>query len=107
MRVRWGCAKRLEPFLPVPLVAHDGPDYHWLTERERPQSIGRLSAFAGNMGVLLRAYIYARLLGREGMVRVSEYSTLNANYLLKRLTAGRFQGGLSRSGGPPTSSSSP
>jgi glycine dehydrogenase subunit 2 len=85
-----GVSKRLEPFLPVPMVAHDGSDYYWLTERERPQSIGRLSAFAGNAGVLLRAYIYARLLGREGMVRVSEYSTLNANYMLKRLTAAGF-----------------
>ena len=44
-----------------------------------------LSAFAGNAGVLIRAYVSARLLGREGMIRVSEYSTLNANYLAKRL----------------------
>jgi glycine dehydrogenase subunit 2 len=36
----------------------------------------------GNAGVLLRAYVYARLLGREGMLRVSEYSTLNANYMM-------------------------
>jgi len=85
-----GVSQRLEPFLPVPMVAHDGTDYYWLSERERPQSIGRLSAFAGNAGVLLRAYVYARLLGREGMVRVSEYSTLNANYMLKRLTAAGF-----------------
>jgi glycine dehydrogenase subunit 2 len=85
-----GVSRRLAPFLPVPMVAHDGTDYYWLTERERPQSIGRLSAFAGNAGVLLRAYVYARLLGREGMVRVSEYSTLNANYMLKRLVAAGF-----------------
>jgi glycine dehydrogenase (decarboxylating) beta subunit (EC 1.4.4.2) len=44
-----------------------------------------MSAFAGNAGVLLRAYIYARMLGREGMPRVAEFATLNANYLLKRL----------------------
>jgi glycine dehydrogenase subunit 2 len=85
-----GVSKRLEPFLPIPMVAHDGRDCYWLTERERPQSIGRLSAFAGNAGVLLRAYVYARLLGREGMVRVSEFSTLNANYMLRRLTAAGF-----------------
>ncbi len=70
--------------------AHDGAAYYWLTERERPQSIGRLSAFAGNAGVLLRAYVYARMLGREGLRRVAEYSTLNANYLLKRLQAAGF-----------------
>jgi glycine dehydrogenase subunit 2 len=44
----------------------------------------------GNAGVLLRAYIYMRLLGREGMRRVGEYATLNANYLLKRLQAAGF-----------------
>ena len=80
-----GVGERLEPFLPLPLVGKDGEDYCWVTEKERPQSIGRLSAFMGNTGVLLRAYIYARMLGREGMHRVAEYATLNANYLMKRL----------------------
>ena len=80
-----GVSERLEPFLPLPLVGKDGEDYCWVTEKERPQSIGRLSAFMGNTGVLLRAYIYARMLGREGMHRVAEYATLNANYLMKRL----------------------
>lgn len=59
--------------------------YRWLRRKDCPLSIGRLSAFAGNAGVLMRAYIYARLLGREGMHRVSEYATLNANYLAMRL----------------------
>lgn len=86
-----GVSKRLEPFLPVPMVAHDGSDYTWITERERPQSIGRLSAFAGNVGIQLRAYVYARMLGREGLQRVAKYATLNANYLLKRLTAAGFE----------------
>ena len=86
-----GVSKRLEPFLPVPMVAFDGSDYSWLTEKERADSIGRLTAFAGNAGVLLRAYIYARLLGREGMPRVAEFSTLNANYLLKKLMQAGFQ----------------
>ncbi|VAX11663.1 Glycine dehydrogenase [decarboxylating] (glycine cleavage system P2 protein) [hydrothermal vent metagenome] len=85
-----GVSERLEPYLPVPIVAYDGDQYHWLTKDERPDSIGRLSAFAGNAGVLLRAYIYARMLGREGMERVAEYSTLNANYMLKRLTEAGF-----------------
>lgn len=80
-----GVSQRLIPYLPVPMVDFDGSDYLWLTEKERPESIGRLSAFAGNAGILLRAYIYARLLGREGMHRVAEFSTLNANYLLRRL----------------------
>jgi glycine dehydrogenase subunit 2 len=85
-----GVSQRLEPYLPIPMVDFDGNDYCWLTEKDRPHSIGRLSAFAGNAGILIRAYIYARLLGREGMHRVSEFSTLNANYLLKRLMAVGF-----------------
>ncbi len=80
-----GVSERLQPFLPIPMVARDGSDYHWLQEEEMPQSIGRLSAFAGNAGVLLRAYVYAKMLGGEGMRRVADYSTLNANYMLKKL----------------------
>jgi glycine dehydrogenase subunit 2 len=85
-----GVAARLLPFLPIPLVGREGERYRWLLEADLPQSIGRLSAFMGNAGVLLRAYIYMRLLGREGMRRVGEYATLNANYLLKRLQEAGF-----------------
>ena len=80
-----GVSERLEPFLPIPIVARDGGRYHWLTEDERPQSIGRLSAFGGNAAILLRAFIYARMLGREGMQRVAEFATLNANYMMVEL----------------------
>jgi glycine dehydrogenase subunit 2 len=45
----------------------------------------------GNAGVLLRAYVYARLLGREGMTRVGEYATLNANYLMAELVRAGFR----------------
>ncbi|MBT8429593.1 MAG: aminomethyl-transferring glycine dehydrogenase subunit GcvPB [Gammaproteobacteria bacterium] len=86
-----GVSERLIPFLPVPMIGFDGHDYHWLDEKDCPQPIGKLSAFAGNAGVLIRAYIYARMLGREGMVRVSEYSTLNANYLARRLSDAGFE----------------
>ncbi len=85
-----GVSERLVPFLPVPMVGRNGDEFHWMYESDCPQSIGRLSAFAGNAGVLLRAYVYARMLGREGMGRVAEYSTLNANYMLKRMQAGGF-----------------
>jgi glycine dehydrogenase subunit 2 len=86
-----GVSERLLPFLPIPMAARDGSSgYRWLTEGDCPQSIGRLMAFAGNAGILLRAYIYMRLLGARGMERVAEYSTLNANYLLARLRACGF-----------------
>ncbi len=80
-----GVSTRLIPYLPVPMVARDGDDYHWLTEKECPDTMGRLTTFMGNAGVLLRAYIYARMLGREGMHRVADFATLNANYLMVRL----------------------
>jgi glycine dehydrogenase subunit 2 len=86
-----GVSQRLEPFLPIPVVAHEGDRYRWLTETDRPQSIGRLSTFMGNAGVLLRAYVYARMLGRNGMQRVAEFAALNANYLMSRLRAAGFE----------------
>ena len=85
-----GVSTRLLPFMPVPIVAKEGDRYRWLSEKDRPQSIGRLSAFAGNAGVLLRAYIYMRMLGRDGMSRVGEFATLNANYVMARLRQAGF-----------------
>ncbi len=81
---------RLEPFLPVPMIEQSEGKYRLLAEKDRPQSIGRLSANMGNAGVLLRAYVYARLLGREGMHRVAEFSTLNANYIMAQLAKRGF-----------------
>jgi len=86
-----GVSERLLPYLPVPLVEREGEHFRWLDERDLPQTIGRLSAFAGNTGVLLRAYIYMRMLGREGMHRVSEFATLNSNYLMARLAKAGFE----------------
>ena len=90
-----GVGERLKPFMPVPVVGkseRNGQDfYHWLTESDLPQSIGRLSGFMGNAGVLLRAYVYMRLVGRDGMKRISEYATLNANYLKNHLEEAGFE----------------
>jgi glycine dehydrogenase subunit 2 len=59
----------------------DGP-YHWYMP---PKSIGRVKAFHGNFGVLVRAYTYIRMLGADGLRAVSENAVLNANYLQARL----------------------
>ena len=80
-----GVGKRLEPFIPTPVVGVEGDSYRWLTREDLPDSIGHLSTFMGNAGILLRAYAYARLLGREGLHRVGEYATLNANYMAAEL----------------------
>ena len=86
-----GVSERLKPYLPIPMIEKrsDGK-FGWVRKKDRPQTIGRLTTFAGNAGVLLRAYIYARLLGREGMPRVAEYATLNANYLAAELAKKGF-----------------
>jgi glycine dehydrogenase subunit 2 len=85
-----GVREPLLPFLPLPRVVREDGHYRWLTEADCPDSIGRLLAFSGNIGVLLRAYVYLRLLGKEGLARVARYATLNANYLQKRLTDAGF-----------------
>ncbi len=74
--------KILEPFMPVPIVVEkDGTlayDYN------RPNSIGRVKAFYGNFGVLVRALAYALAYG-PGMRQASEDAVLNANYIRKML----------------------
>ena len=85
-----GVSERLLPFLPVPVLALESGSYRLMTEKELPQSIGRLSGFMGNTGVLLRAYAYARMLGAEGMRRVADFATLNANYLMAELSKAGF-----------------
>jgi len=90
-----GVGTRLMPFLPIPIVGkredRGNPPYFWLAEEHMPQSIGRLSGFMGNAGVLLRAYVYMRMLGRDGMRRIAEFATLNANYLMARLEQAGFE----------------
>ena len=89
-----GVSERLKPFMPLPVATREGDQYRWLTEADCPQTIGRMSAFMGNAGVLLRAYVYMRLLGREGMQRVAEFATLNANYLMARLKEKGFEAAI-------------
>lgn len=80
-----GVGKRLIPYMPIPYIGKDADGYHYIDKTKAPKTIGKLSAFAGNVGVNLRAYIYALLLGKEGMPRIAEFATLNANYLMKEL----------------------
>jgi glycine dehydrogenase subunit 2 len=87
--------EQLAPFLPVPVVVQDNrqeiekgeqqslPVYR--LDWDRPKSIGRVRAFFGNVGVLLRAYAYLRTHGPDGLRKVSENAVLNANYLLSRV----------------------
>ncbi len=75
--------QHLEPFLPVPVVRREGDRY--VLDWDRPHSIGRVRAFYGNFGNLVRAYAYLRALGAEGLRAVAEGAVLHANYLRARL----------------------
>lgn len=86
-----GVSERLLPYLPVPMVDKNEQGYYWVTEQHLPKTIGKMMTFSGNSGVLMRAYIYARMLGYEGVKRVSDYSVLNANYMLHRLQQAGFE----------------
>jgi len=74
----------LIPFLPTPLVAKND-DGTYRLDYNYPQSIGRVKAFYGNFGILVRAYTYMRTLGPDGLRQVSENAVLNANYMMARL----------------------
>lgn len=73
----------LVPFLPVPRVLFN--DGFYSLNYDFPKSIGKVKCFYGNFTVLIKAYCYIRLLGREGLRSIAEISTLNANYLQKRI----------------------
>ncbi len=83
--------EKLVPFLPLGFVEKNAQGYEWATADTHPKSIGRLSGFMGNINMLLRAYFYIRTLGRDGVKRIGQYASLNANYLLKRLQACGYQ----------------
>jgi glycine dehydrogenase subunit 2 len=78
-----GVKAHLEPFLPAPVVVRRGDRYR--LDWRRPNSIGKLQAFWGNFGMLVRAYAYILTLGAEGLRAVSEDAVLNANYVMHRL----------------------
>ncbi|MDF2922235.1 MAG: hypothetical protein K0R57_1149 [Paenibacillaceae bacterium] len=80
-----GVKSKLVPFLPKPVVARREQDGSYFWDWDRKESIGRVKAFYGNFGILVRAYAYIRSYGPEGLKRVSECAVLNANYMLKRL----------------------
>ncbi len=76
-------SEELAPYLPSPIVVQKGGRY--ALAYDRPQSIGRVRSFFGNVGVLVRMYCYIRTHGPEGLREISENAVLNANYLLSRV----------------------
>jgi glycine dehydrogenase subunit 2 len=75
--------QHLEPFLPKPRLTRDEDRWRW--NYDRPQSIGRVRAFYGNFGVLVRALAYIQAHGGRGLKLATLDALLNANYLRKLL----------------------
>ena len=78
-----GVSEELERFLPVPRIAFDGK--HYYLDYNKPDSIGKIKGFYGNVAVLLKAFAYILTLGAEGLEEIAEISVLNANYILEKL----------------------
>jgi len=77
-----GVKEALVPFLPLPVVVREGERFRLVTDpRERPQTIGKVREFWGNVGMMVRAWAFMRELGPEGLKRTAELAVLNANYV--------------------------
>jgi glycine dehydrogenase subunit 2 len=97
---------KLTPYLPVPIIVRttpkppltrgtDGktPPYErgtegvvkYILDYDRPESIGQIKGFYGNIAVLIRAYVYIRMMGPDGLKKASQMAVLNANYIMAQL----------------------
>ncbi len=69
----------LAEFLPIPIIRKDAERYY--PDFGLPNSIGRMRSFYGNFSVLVKAYTYILMMGKDGLTHASEMAVLNANYL--------------------------
>ncbi|MBN2753406.1 MAG: aminomethyl-transferring glycine dehydrogenase subunit GcvPB [Candidatus Goldbacteria bacterium] len=79
-----GVSERLADFVPVPAVAKT-KEGKFTLDFNVPHTIGNIASFFGNFGVMLKAYTYITMLGKEGLIEVSEKAVLNANYIMAKL----------------------
>jgi len=79
-----GVKENLVKFLPISRVVKKSDETYAL-EYNYPSSIGYVAPFYGNFGVILKAYVYILLVGKEGLAKIAENSVLNANYIMKKL----------------------
>ncbi len=73
----------LTPYLPGPMPVKEDDRYVWA--EPSPKSIGRIGAFFGNFGVMVRAYTYIHMMGGDGLRKATERAIINANYLRRLL----------------------
>ena len=77
-----GVVEKLKKFLPKPTIEFDGEKYY--RNYDMPESIGKVKAFSGNFGILVRAYAYILMMG-VNLKHASADAVLNANYVMKKL----------------------
>ena len=78
-----GVKSRLEKFLPVPRIIKNKDEYFF--DYDKKESIGKIKGLYGNFSVLLKAYVYILLMGRDGLKESSEIAVLNSNYMKKKI----------------------
>ena len=74
---------KLKNYLPVPIVVKEGN--HYTLNYDLPDTVGKVHSFYGNFALLVRAYVFIRMIGKKGFRKIAEHSIVNANYLKKRL----------------------
>lgn len=79
------CTAELAEFLPVPRVVRSDDDATYKLDYDLPESIGRVKAFFGNFGMMIRALSYIYTHGAEGLKEATESAVLNARYLSHQL----------------------
>jgi glycine dehydrogenase subunit 2 len=82
-----GVCKKLEQYLPIPRIVKQNEKYHFSYDYEK--SIGKIKEFYGNIGVILRAYIYVIMMGADGLKEASEIAVLNSNYMKEIISKSR------------------
>jgi len=80
-----GVTAELAKFLPAPMVVKEGDRFRW--DYDRPDSIGKVRSFHGNVQAVLRSYAWIMAHGAEGIQTVAETAVLNNNYLATKLGA--------------------
>ncbi len=77
------CTEELAEFLPTPRIVKAGEEYK--IDYNLPNTIGRVKAFFGNFGMMIRALAYIQTHGAEGLREATEAAVLNARYVAEKL----------------------
>ncbi len=80
-----GVVDKLKDMLPYPTVSKVNETYFW--NYDLPKSVGKLHSYNGNFGILVRAYVYIKMLGEDGVKKMTKHAILNANYIKKSLSS--------------------